>query len=107
MKLTDLIDYLRSPNKLNQLLVEEQLNTDSEVIEIYMKDSLSLESEIKFFEIEETEDNLNFEKDGVTYVQLFPVDHAIEVLGFLNMPRESHENFDVAKRLLEYRIKDA
>ena len=108
MKLTTLIDYLKNPNKLDQLFSDEKLNTDSEALEIYMEDSLGLESEIKIFEIEETEDNLVFEKNGVKYIQLFPVEHAIEVLNsYLNLAGKEHSNFEIASRLLEYRIKDA
>lgn len=107
MKLSDLIEYLRDTSKLDQLYMDENINVDTEAVEIYMKEALSLESEIKFFRIEETGDDLVFDKDNITYIQLFPVDHAIEVLGFLNLEEGKYDKFETARRLLDYRIKDA
>ena len=72
-----------------------------------MKNSLSLDSEIKFFSIEETGDLLNFEKNGIRYVQLFPISLAIDALDFLNLPKEKYDDPATAKRLVDYRLKDA
>jgi hypothetical protein len=107
MKLIELIDYLIEPNKLGELYVEEQLNVASEALLIYMINRLDLDSEIIFFEIEETEDNLLFLKNGIQYVQLFPIEYAIELIeSDLNLKDKGYSNSEIANRLLAYRLKD-
>lgn len=53
---------------------------------LYMQGDLILTSDIHILEIEETEDELYFEKEGVQYIQLFPLNHAVDLIEFdLNM----------------------
>jgi hypothetical protein len=80
MKLNNLIEYLVNPEKLEDLYKNENLSTGSEALLIYMREELNLDSEIKFFAVEETEDDLIYEKNGVQYIQLFPIDYAIELI---------------------------
>ena len=108
MKLIDLIEYLVKPEKIENLYQERKLNTESEALLIYMQNELSLESNIAFFEIEETEDYLQFVKNGLKYVQLFPIDYAIELIeSDLGLKNKGYTNLEIAKRLLEYRLKDS
>ena len=107
MKLNDVIRYLREPEKLNKFLESEKISGDTEELIIYMKNSLSIDSEIKFFGMEETGDLLNFGKDGIDYVQLFPISLATDALEFLNLTEEKYDDLAAAKRLLDYRINDA
>ena len=108
MKLLDIIDYLRHRDNVGQLYEKLNLSTKSEAILIYMKDSLDLNSELQFFEIEETQDDLIFKKNNVTYHQLFPVDHIVDILSSYFSDKEKRlDNIGLAKRLLEYRINDA
>jgi hypothetical protein len=62
MKLIDLIKYLTNPKNLDKLLQELELNPESEALLLYMNEDLDLTAEITIFEIEETEDELIFEK---------------------------------------------
>ena len=108
MKLIDLIEYLINPEKLETLYKSENLNMDSDALLIYMEKSLDLNSNLKFFEIEETEDNLMFEKDNIKYIQFFPFDYAVELIeNDLDLKNKGLENIIIAKRLLEYRLRDA
>jgi len=108
MKLIDIIEYLSDPTKVGQLYDTLRLSTDSEAILIYMKNTIDLDSELKFFEIEHTEDQLVFEENGVTYYQLLPLDHAVEILdSYFSDKEKKLDNFGLAKRLLEYAINDA
>ncbi|MBL0745262.1 hypothetical protein [Chryseolinea lacunae] len=79
MKLIDLIEYLINPEKLKVLYENEKLSADSEGLLAYMQERLSLDSEIVFFKIEETEDMV-YEHGGVRYVQFFPIDYAVELV---------------------------
>ncbi len=108
MQLVELVDYLINVDQLNILYRKQELNNDSEALLIYMKDTLDIESETILFEIEETEDDLIFEKDGVRYIQLFPLDHAIDLIEFdLNLKNKGFSNLEIAQKLLQYREKDA
>ena len=108
MKLVDIIEYLRHPSKVGQLNDTLNLSTNSEAILIYMKDSLDLDSELRFFEVETTEDELVYKENGVAYHQLFPIDHAVEILdSYFSDNEKKLDNVGLAKRLLEYRINDA
>lgn len=108
MKLEDLIKYLLNPEQLEDLYQEEEINTESEALLIYMNGALDLKSEISVFEIEETEDDLVFEKNGEKYFQLFPIDYAIELIeSDLELKDKGYSDLEIAKRLLDYRLKDA
>ncbi len=108
MQYIDLIKYLIHTKESKGLFNAAKVNTESEALLIYMKDNLSLESEVFIFEIEETEDELYFEKDGVKYFQLLPVDFAIELIELdLNLKDKGCSDVEIAKRLLAYRLNDA
>lgn len=108
MKLIELIKYLVNPEMLEEFFQEQRLNTESEVLLIYMKGDLDLASDISILEIEETEDDLIFEKDGEQYIQLFPIEYAKDLIEFdLNMKDKDYSDLEIAERLLEYRKYDA
>ncbi|MBO9594934.1 MAG: hypothetical protein J7599_18670 [Niabella sp.] len=108
MKLVELIKYLTNPEQLDELYQEQGVNTESEALLIYLQGILDLESDIFIFEIEETEDDLVFEKEGIQYVQLFPVDYAVELIeSDLDLKDKGYSDLEIAQLLLEYRQKDA
>jgi hypothetical protein len=108
MKLTELVKYLLHPELLPDIYRKQNLNEESEVLLIYMKEPLDIESEISIFEIEETEGNLFFDKDGVAYVQLFALPHAIDLIeSDLDLKGKGFSDLQIAERLLEYRKNDA
>ena len=108
MNLVEIIKYLTDPEKLKELYKEQGLNTESEALLIYMQETLNLDSEISFFELEETEDNLFFEKDGKQYIQLFSLDYAVELIELdLNLKDNGYSDMKIAERLLDYRKNDA
>jgi hypothetical protein len=108
MKLEELIHYLIDTKQVKNLYQERDLNTESEALLIYLKGALDLKSEISFFVIEETNDNLVFEKDGEKYFQLFPIEYAIDLIEYdLELKNKGYSHLEIAKRLLDYRLKDA
>jgi hypothetical protein len=105
MKLVDLIAFLKYPDELERLFIEKKLDMGSEAIIICMEKELHIDSEIHFFEIEQTEGNLVFERNDIKYIELFPAYHAVEIVESYFPP--SDDNQKIANRLLEYRINDA
>ncbi len=105
MTFSDLIPYLLDPEKLESLYEQYNLDREAEYILVYAIEDLTLDAEIVFFDPEETDDYLIFEKDGVKYVQFFPIDHAIDLLDQLEVRGKPIKQ--IAKRLLKYRIYDA
>ncbi len=108
VKLQGIVYYLLKPDELNEILKVFEFSSDYEVVLIYLVDSLSLESEIMLFDIEETGDRLLFEKNNRIYHQLFPFEHAADIIEFdLNL-KNNHESAEqIAAKLLDYRLKDA
>ncbi|PTS97899.1 hypothetical protein DBR27_14820 [Flavobacterium sp. HMWF030] len=108
MKLIELIGILFNPEKLEKLIRALGLDTDSEALLVYMREDLYITADIQIFEVEETEDELLFEKDGIKYIQLFPIDHIQNLIEFdLNMKNKRFSETQIAERLLEYRKHNA
>ena len=108
MKLSHLVPYLVNRERLPELFRVEHLNRESETLLIYMEDTLNIESEIRLFDIDVTDDDLVFHQDGVRYVQLFPLDYAADLINSdLNLKNKGYSNAEIAGRLLEFAEKDA
>lgn len=108
MKLPELINYLTNPEQLQTIYKEQGLNEESEALLIYLKEELDVKADIAIFEIEETDDDLLFQKDGIQYVQLFPIVHAIDLIEFdLDLKDKGYSNLEIAQKLLDYRKSDA
>lgn len=108
MTYIDLVGFLINPEILKKLYSEMDVNPQSEVLLIYLKNALELDSEISIFEIEETEDDLVFEKEGVKYYQLFSIDYAIDLIeNDLKLKNKGYSTREIAQRLLNYRLNDA
>ena len=104
MKLTDLIPYLKNPNKWNDLLAELGIDLNTEEVLIYALDKLELDSEILLIELEKTEDEIEIELNGKKYIQILPTSLAQELLIDLS---NLTTDIDIAQRLIEYSINDA
>lgn len=108
MNLITLIGYIIDPVRREELYVQQRLDRESEALIIYMKESLSVDSDIYIYSIEETEDDLIFEKNGVKFIQFFPIDYALDLINSdLELMNKGFTDRNIAERLLEYRLKDA
>ena len=105
MKLINLIPYLKSFNGVEELSRSNNLNVKSEATLIYMKEFLNINSEIFFFGIEETEDDLLYKINDINYIQLFPVTFGKEIVE--DLLGLGYDDLEIAHRLLEYRVKGA
>lgn len=104
MKYIEMVEFLVSGTSRTELYRREGVSTDSEALLIYLKEELAINSEVVIFELEETDDLLNYDKDGVPYVQLFPMDYALELI---ENDFRGCSAIETAERLLQHRITDA
>jgi len=106
MTLTELIHYFRSNGDQNKFFKIHSLDTESEVVEIYMQKPFNIENNIRLFEIEKTEAKIEFEVESVKYFNL------TDFYYFLDFIEESKRNEKLtdgklAEILLDYCVNDA
>jgi len=108
MKLLDFIPYLLAPQKLAEYYRQIGIREHSVAPTIYMRKALNASSDIAVFELEETDDDIHFTKNGVDYIQLTAVDQAIEFIADeFAAKRNAVPHEEIASRLMEYAIYDA
>lgn len=108
MKLTELVGFLNRPDQLALMVAGLGLDYESDEVLVYMKERLHLESDLRFFRLFETDDDLIFIQDGINYVQLFPLKYMVRLAQFdLGITNSGFNDQQIAQRLLRYRIKDA
>ena len=106
MQLQNLVQLIVESWDSGKPPIEEQLGLDLETTDIYMKDKIYINSELHFFDTEQTEEYISYVKDGQEYIELFMLWHAIELIeDFIKIGKLSIK--DTTLRLIEYRIKDA
>ncbi len=106
MKLIDLVTYFRHGGTYDDFCRKHTLNAKSEVIEIYAQEPVSLESQLGFFPIEETEGKADFLSNGVKYQTLFDFFYFLEVIEDVK-DKKTLEDAELAQKLLLYAVKDA
>jgi len=104
MKLEYLIRQLQD-NQLEQLLQKEASNISSEQLLVYMVHRLDVDSELQF-PYRKNRRQLYFGYDGIVYIQLFPLDHMIELVDSILNTKGKSAN-EIALALLNYRLYDA
>jgi hypothetical protein len=107
MKLIDVVEALRNPDTAVQLAEKELPGVEFLVLDMYMKDELDLNSDIRFFDAEKMS-GLYLDIDGIKYVNVFPLTMAQELVGdFMKLYGPDATNETLAKRLFQYRLNDA
>ncbi|MBC8753870.1 hypothetical protein H2O64_04260 [Kordia sp. YSTF-M3] len=106
MTLTELINYFRFDGNQKEFFKTYSLNTESEVIEIYMQKPFNIENNLAFFEIEKTEGLQEYEVENIKYYNL------IDFYYFLDFIEDSKKNKkltdkELAEILLDYVVNDA
>lgn len=107
MKIIELVKHLISIEKAEAFVYREIPQIDYDLVDIYMINSLELESELFFFDAETIPNKLSIEIDNVNYENLFPLNLAQEIVEDIKRQYKNISDIDVAKKLLEYRKKDA
>lgn len=105
MNIFDLVEYLVSTDKINDLLVGQNELLESGCLLLYMEKSLEINSLVRIFSIEETEGNLSFTKGGVDYVELISIDSAVDFIESLK--GKGMNDKELATMLFNYGVYDA
>ena len=107
-KLPGFIPYRRAPDKLAEYYRHLGIPAQSACPAIYLRGALRTSSDIAVFELEETDGNREFTKNGVEYLALLGVNHAIELLEGEFPPKGNAVTHQaMASPLIEYAIYDA
>jgi hypothetical protein len=107
MKLVNLIDEIKE-NIDATTLIQRELGTDIfESVDLCMKDSMSLESEVKLFDSDSISDRINFQLDGVNYVNLSPFDMLLEFVEDAKKLPQFPTSLSIAERFIDYIENDA
>ncbi|ACC98429.1 hypothetical protein Emin_0874 [Elusimicrobium minutum Pei191] len=101
MKLKDLIGHIRG-NTLNRFLEQEKLGFELAFVDFFMKERISLESDIIILNSEELSEQPTV-IDGIEYIELFPMGELVTVVDDILASSNSLSDNDVAKHFLIYR----
>ena len=108
MNIIELIPHLKSLDKAEVLSNNILPNIEFDLVELYMKDNLKLDSDVVFFDAESIPNELLIEIDGTKYENLFPLYMAQEIVEeYVNVYKNEISDLEIAEKLLEYRQKDA
>jgi hypothetical protein len=107
MNIVELVKYLKSIEQAENFIKDELPDVEYDLIDIYMVEKLGLNSEIVFFNAEEIPNRLIINIDGITYENLFPLNLTQEMVEEFEASHKKISDIEIAKRLLEYREKDA
>lgn len=108
MKLVDLVNYFRNGGTYEEFCKSNSLDTDSEVVEVYMEKPFDIDKDLLFFEIEKTEGKIEYLYKEVKYFNLFDFYYFLDVIeDSTSIEKRSLPNSLIAKQLLSYGIHDA
>jgi hypothetical protein len=108
MNIIELIPHLKDLEKAEALSFIMLPDIEFDLIELYMKDNLKLDSDIVSFDAESIPNELLIEIDGIKYENLFPLYMAQEMVEeYVNIYKNEISDLEIAEKLLDYRRKDA
>jgi hypothetical protein len=108
MKVIELVKKMRVEGAIEKFLSKELPNIEFDMIDSFMIDSIDIQSEISFFNIEELPDGIEMKIGEILYVNFFPLYLIKELIeDFLNLYGISSTDLHIAEKLIEYRINDA
>ncbi|MGF6214459.1 hypothetical protein [Comamonas sp. 4034] len=106
LNLAELISFFRRSGKFEDFCKINNLNSESEVIEIYAIDPRDINSDLGFFPIENTEGQVVININGLKYYNLFDFFYFLDVINDVKGD-EKISDIELAKRLLKYSEDDA
>lgn len=106
MKLVAIIKSVRE-NKIDKLFLDNSINIEYDLVDIYSVGSLELEADYRLFNGEEVPGTRIFVNEGVTYENLCPLSMLDDLVNDFVNQNSAISNSDLALRILEYIENDA
>lgn len=105
MNLIELIPYLKSEKKFVEFLESRFPAIETHQLDIYMKGSLSPNSELIFLDAEELDGKIVQNINGIEFINLFPVFHLLEI--FEGYYENDISDKSMAIKIINYRLNDS
>lgn len=80
MTIIELVKYFRQGGSYEEFCQNQLLDTESEVIEVYMSKPFDIKKPLQFFEIEKTGGTVEFIQDGISYFNLFDLYYFMDTI---------------------------
>lgn len=106
MKLTDLIEKIKQ-GKTEQFLVNNFIDIEYDLIDIYAKEKLRIDSEIHFFNAEEIPNEGVINLDGIEYENVCPLNMLEDLVNDFIVQNSQIDTFELTNQVLNYLEKDA
>lgn len=108
MNLIELVCFFRDGGSFENFCDMKSLNKESEVVEIYMRESYDLGNQLAFIAIEESNGAIEMLLEDVKYLNLFDFYFFIDAIEEVNNDQnKSLSDADIAAYLLSLAINDA
>jgi len=108
MNLIELVGHFRNLESAMRVIAAELPGVYEGQVDIYLKDQLDVRAEVRFFDAETIPGTLHMKVDGVQYVNLFPFSMTQEMVeAYADAAGKNFSDLDIAKKLLDYRNRDA
>ena len=105
MNLLDLVVHLADPRPQDTFFLDQGVDTTSEHLSVYMRGAQGLETDIVLLGVEETDEEMDYHKDGAHWVNFLPLYMVEEIVEGGVAAHKSP--VEIATRVLEYASNDA
>ena len=106
MNLADLIEQINQSNT-EQFLQNNSIDIEYDLIDIYAKEKLDINSEIEFFNAEEIPNEVFIEIEGVNYQNVCPLNMLEDIINDFKIQNPKIDTFELTNKVLDYLEKDA
>ncbi|MCP9751021.1 hypothetical protein [Ferruginibacter sp. HRS2-29] len=102
MKLLEIIPHLKNIRSVDNLISVQIPNLELGLIDVFLKDSLNTQSEVKFFDADAIPNNIEIVLEGVTYFNLFPLAMLQEMVEDYILTNPNISELEIAENILKY-----
>ncbi|MCT2561818.1 hypothetical protein [Chryseobacterium herbae] len=106
MKLTDLVGEIEQ-GKTAQYLLNNAIDIEYDLIEIYAKEKLNLNSEIEFLNADEIPNDILINIKGIEYENICPLNMLEDMVNDFMIQNPQIDTFELTNQILNYLQNDA
>ena len=105
MNLIQFISYLKKDNRAQNYLSVNYPEIDFYNVEVYLENSLSVDSELKFFDAEKIDGRIEMTVNNQKFINLFTLDYLLEVVKDYSDVKSNVQQ--IAEKVVSFRINKA